>query len=124
MKHLSEMTKDKENLPGTIIVSDLHKLETGVGDNRDSRMQFIRLSAILIDFSDYVAQQLQKPSTLVVFSKLDPAQMKLLDNRLQESYSELWSLETNRLVCESSKQKMIVNYFKQNNEYFLDSVQY
>ena len=124
MKHLNEMSRDKDNLPGTIVVADLHKLEAGDSDNRDSRLRFIRLSAILIDFSEHVAQQLEKPSTLMVFSKLAAAQLKLLDNRLQEYYSELWRLETDRIVCESSKQQMIVNYFKQNNEYFLDSLQY
>ena len=126
MKQFNEMSKDKDNLHGTIIVSDLHKLCGGdrERDDRRSRLNFIRLSAILLDFSDHIAQLTQKPSTLLVFSKLAPAQLTLLDNRLEEFYSELWRLENNRVVCESSQEKMIVNYFKQNNEYFLDSVQY
>ena len=123
MKHFNETSKDQDNLPGTIIVSDLHKL-AGDKDDRHSRLKFIRLSAILMDFCDHIAQQNQKPSTLLVFSKLTPAQLKHLDSRLPEWFSELWRLENDRIVCESSKEKMIVNYFKQNNEYFLDSVQY
>ena len=124
MRHFSEMIKDKDSLPGTIIVSDLHKLGAGERDDRQSRLKFIRLSAILMDFSDYIAQRIKKPSTLLVFSKLAPGHLNLPDSRLQERFTEMWRLETNRLVCESSREKMIVNYFKENNEYFLDSVQY
>ena len=125
MKLLNEMSRDKDNLPGTIIVSDLHNWEAGDSmETRESRMNFIRLSAILMDFSDHVAKQLQKASTLLVFTKLAPAQLKVLDQRLQEWYSELWRLENDQIVCESSDRKMIVHYFKQNNEYFLDSLQY
>ena len=128
MKQFNEMSKDKDNLPSAIIVTDLHRMDagdTGDRDDRRSRLKFIRLSAILMDFSDHIATQIQKPSTLLVFSKLPPAQLKLLEeNRLQELYSELWRLEANRMECEYSKEKMIVNYFKQNNEYFLDSLQY
>ena len=124
MRHFNEMIKDKDSLPGTIIVSDLHKLGAGERDDRQSRLKFIRLSAILMDFSDHIAQQTQKPSTLLVFSKLAPGHLNLPESRLQECFSEMWRLETNRLVCQSSREKMIVNYFKENNEYFLDSVQH
>ena len=130
MKQFNEMSKDKDNLPSAITVTDLHKMgagdtaDTGDRDDRRSRLKFIRLTAILMDFSDHIAQQIQKPSTLLVFSKLAPAQLKVLDPRLEDLYSELWRLERDRVVCESSKEKMVVNYFKQNNEYFLDSVQY
>ena len=110
-------------------MSDLDQLvekSTGGGswEEKDFLLTFMRLSAILVDFSNYFAQQNQKPSTLVVFSKLSSAKMKLLKNRLQDWYSEFWRIEANKISCESSREKMSVNFSMKDNEYFLDSLQY
>ena len=124
-----ELSSDKEKFPSTIIVSDLDKLvlrssQDGDKNDRDSRLMFLRLSAILTDFSDFLGQQNKKPSTLLVFSRLDPPQMKLVESRLQEWYSEIWRMEDGRISCESSKHKMIVNFSLENNQYCLDSLQF
>ena len=90
-KHFIELSsKDKNNLPNTIIVSDLDTLvEKSSGrEDRDFLLGFIRLSAILVDFSHYFAKQNQTPSTLLVLSKLPSAKTKVLSNRQQEFYSE------------------------------------
>ena len=126
-KHFIELSsKDKNNLPNTIIVSDLDTLvEKSSGrEDRDFLLGFIRLSAILVDFSHYFAKQNQTPSTLLVLSKLPSAKAKVLSNRQQEFYSEFWRVESDKISCQSSKNKMIVNFSKKDNEYFLDNLQY
>ena len=93
-------------------------------EGRDHLLTFIKLSAILTDFSHHFARQNQKPSTLLVFSQLAPHKVKLLNNRLHQWYSEFWRVETTRITCESSKEKMIVNFLKKENQFFLDNLQY
>ena len=106
-------------------MSDLERLVANSSvEGRDHLLTFIKLSAILTDFSHYFARQNQKPSTLLVFSRLAPHNVKLLNNRLHQWYSEFWRVEANRISCESSKEKMIVNFLKKENQFFLDNLQY
>ena len=107
-------------------MSDLDTLvEKSSGrEDRDFLLGFIRLSAILVDFSHYFAKQNQTPSTLLVLSKLPSSKTKVMSNRQQEFFSEFWRVETDKISCQSSKNKMIVNFSKKDNEYFLDNLQY
>ena len=106
-EYFQELTKyfnelNKTSFPDTIIVSDLERLVVSSSvEGRDHLLTFIKLSAILTDFSHHFARQNQKASTLLVFSQLAPHKVKLLNNRLHQWYSEFWRVETTRIICES-----------------------
>ena len=99
-------------------------VQNSSGEEKDHLLGFIKISAILTDFSHHFAEQNEKPSTLLVFSKLAAAKVQHLNNRLQNWYSECWRVEADNISCVSSKEKMIVNFLKRGNQYFLDNLQY
>ena len=114
--------------PNTVIVAGFQKLIeehcSHFEDKSDKQfsLSFTKISSILVDFCDFFAEKNEKPSALLVFSRLGQNVERLLDKKVKHWFSENWMLEESKLTCLSSASDVSIQFFLKDNQYYLESV--
>ena len=85
-------------------------------------LNFAKISSILVDYSDFFAEKNEKPSALLVFSRMGPSIKRLLGNKLKYWFSEHWCLEESKVMCRSSDMEISVQFFLKDYQYYLNSI--
>ena len=118
----------EDRYPNTVIVAGFEKLveeqNSRFEDKSDKQfsLSFAKISSYLVDFCDFFAEKNEKPSSLLVFSKLNPNVERLLDKKVKHWFSENWRLEESKLTCQSSASDVSIQFFLKDNQYYLESV--
>ena len=110
-----------------MIVAGFEKLVSECSSTLDSsdrkfNLEFAKMSSILVDFCDFFSAKNERPSALLVFSRIFPNCERFVSDKLKHWYSEYWNLKGTQISCHSSKQIHSVNFFLKDNQYYLASV--
>ena len=118
----------EDRYPNTVIVAGFEKLVEEYNSNLEDKsdkqysLSFAKISSYLVDFCDFFAEKNEKPSSLLVFSRLGQNVERLLDKKVKHWFSENWRLEESKLTCQSSASDVSIQFFLKDNQYYLESV--
>ena len=93
-----------------------------VNTDKQFSLNFSKIASILVDYCDFFGGKNERPSALLVFSRLGPSVERLISKKLKSWFSENWRLEESKLTCLSSISEFSVQFFMKDNQYFLESV--
>ena len=113
------------------MVADLDKLvekcydvELKISCDRQFSLHFAKIAAILNDFCQFFATKNGKPTSLLMFSTMTRKREEYLSDKLKFWFSEFWEMSEYKINCKSSSKLQTIQYFLDNNSYFLDRVEY